>query len=69
MPRRRKDCPLCGKQSLVKLSNHLADVHQLSREKRQPYLTQARLNALENDRQKPVAKVEITIESMDERNS
>ena len=30
MPRRRKDCPICGKRSLVKLSNHLADIHQLS---------------------------------------
>ena len=34
MPRRRKDCPICCKRNLVKLSNHLADIHQLSRGKR-----------------------------------
>ena len=63
MPRRRKDCPLCGKQNLVKLSNHLAGVHRLSCEERRPYLAQA--SALENDRQKPLAKIifEITIKA------
>ena len=30
MPRLRKECPLCGKQGLLKLSNHLADYHHLS---------------------------------------
>ncbi len=38
MPRTRKDCPLCGKKSLCKLSNHLADTHQLSSEERRVYL-------------------------------
>ena len=37
MPRRRKDCPICGKRSLKRLANHLADVHELSIEERQPY--------------------------------
>ena len=38
MPRRRKDCRICGKRSLKRLANHLADVHELSIEERQPYL-------------------------------
>lgn len=42
MPRRRKDCPICGKRNLVKLSNHLADMHHLSCEDRQQYLVQVR---------------------------
>ena len=64
MPRRRKDCPLCGKQNLVKLSNHLASVHQLSREKMQPYLTQARFKAFELDRQNVTTIIfQITIKS------
>ena len=37
MPRRRKDCPICGKRNLVKLSNHLADIHPLSGETRRYY--------------------------------
>ena len=42
MPRKRKDCPLCGKKSLLKLSNHLADFHQLSPRERQPVLIRAK---------------------------
>ena len=30
MPRTRKVCPICGKKGLLKLSNHLANVHKLS---------------------------------------
>ena len=41
MPRRLKDCPICGKRNLVKLSNHLADIHQLSAEERKYYLSGA----------------------------
>ena len=41
MPRRRKDCPICGKRNLVKLSNHLADIHQLSAVERKYYLSRA----------------------------
>ena len=41
MPRRRKDCPICGKRNLVKLSNHLADIHQLSAVERKYYLSGA----------------------------
>ena len=37
MPRRRKDCPICGKRNLVKLLNHLADIHQLSAVERKYY--------------------------------
>ena len=40
MPRRRKDCPICGQRNLV-LSNHLADIHQLSGEERKYYLSGA----------------------------
>ena len=32
MPRRRRNCPICNKKNLAKLSNHLADIHQLSEE-------------------------------------
>ena len=68
MSQRRKDCPLCGKQNLVKLPNHLASVHQLPREKRQPYLTQAGFKALELDGQNVVARIifQITIKSAGE---
>ena len=41
MPRRSKDCPICGKRNLVKLSNHLADIHQLSAVERKYYLSGA----------------------------
>ena len=47
MPRLRKDCPLCGKQSLLKLSNHLADYHHLSTKDRQYYLRQAKILPLD----------------------
>ena len=42
MPRSRKDCPICGKRNLVKLSNHLADIHQLSAVERKYYLSGAK---------------------------
>ena len=42
MPHRHKDCPICGKRSLKRLANHLADVHELSIEERQPYLIQSK---------------------------
>ena len=41
MPRTRKDCLLCGKKNLCKLSNHLADIHRLSSEERRIYLSDA----------------------------
>ena len=41
MPRMRKDCPICGRKGLLKLSNHLANSHQLSCEDRHYYLTDA----------------------------
>ena len=40
MPCLRKDCPLCGKQGLLKLSNHLADYHHLTIKDQKPYLMQ-----------------------------
>ena len=42
MPRRRKDCPICEKRNLVKLSNYLADIHQLSAVERKYYLSGAK---------------------------
>lgn len=45
MKRYRKDCPIpgCGAIALVKLSNHLSQVHQLSSEERKPHLQKAKL--------------------------
>ena len=47
MPRKCKDCPICGKRSLKRLANHLADVHELSSQERQPYLITAKPTALD----------------------
>ena len=33
-----KGCLICGKRALRRLANHLADVHELSSQERQPYL-------------------------------
>jgi hypothetical protein len=43
--RRCRNCPIpnCGSKYLVKLSNHLADVHNLSTEERKQYLQEAKL--------------------------
>ena len=37
----RRTCSICGKQDLLKLSEHLRQVHQLSVNERQPYLRNA----------------------------
>ena len=37
----RRTCSICGKQDLLKLSDHLRQVHHLSIEERQPYLRNA----------------------------
>ena len=42
MPRQRRTCPLCHKCNLVKLSNHLSDVHHLDAEHRKPILEEAK---------------------------
>jgi hypothetical protein len=47
MPRKCKDCPICGKRALKRLSNHLADIHELSSQERQPYLIRAKPTALD----------------------
>ena len=47
MPRTRKDCPICPKKRLVKLSNHLADVQCLSSAERQTYLIRAKTTPLD----------------------
>ena len=47
MPRLRKDCPLCWKQGLLKLSNRLADYHHLSTKDRQYYIRQAKILPLD----------------------
>ena len=61
MPRTRKDCPICGKKSLLKLSNHLADFHQLSCEAREKYLIEARLDLSANDKEMIVPGEELNI--------
>ena len=38
---RRRTCPICGKSNLLKLSEHLRQVHDLSAQARQPWLMQA----------------------------
>ena len=47
MPRKCKDCPIYGKRALKRLANHLADVHELSSQERQPYLIRAKPTALD----------------------
>ena len=37
----RRICPICGKQNLLKLSNHLSQNHGLSSEERRPFLQRA----------------------------
>ena len=61
MPRTRKDCPICGKKSLLKLSNHLADFHQLSCEAREQNLIQAKLNLSANDKEMIIPGEELNI--------
>lgn len=43
MPRKRKHCPICGKRNLLKVSTHLADIHELSSVQRQPFLIRAKV--------------------------
>ena len=40
----RRDCPVpnCGAKNLVRLANHLADVHLLDIDKRRKYLQEAK---------------------------
>lgn len=42
MPRQRRTCPICQKKGLIKLSNHLADVHQLESDDRRIILKKAK---------------------------
>ena len=44
MQRKRKDCPVpgCCKTQLLRLANHLADVHGLSPDERKPWLQEAK---------------------------
>ena len=42
MPRQRRTCPICLKKGLLKLSNHLTDVHHLEVDERQALLQQAK---------------------------
>ena len=37
----RKVCPICGTPNILRLSDHLRQVHQLSVGERQPYLRSA----------------------------
>lgn len=40
--RRRKDCPVCKKEGLLKLSNHLTMVHNITGKKRKTLCCQAK---------------------------
>ena len=44
--KQKRDCPVagCEAKNLVKLSNHLFNVHKLNKENRKPYLKQAKQN-------------------------
>lgn len=43
--RHRRNCPICGKQDLLYLSDHLRQLHQLSSVERQPFLKRALLSS------------------------
>ena len=47
MHRKCKYCSICGKRAIKRFANHLADVHELSSEERQPYLIRANPTALD----------------------
>ncbi len=65
MPRKCKDCPICGKRALKRLANHLADVHELSPQERQPYLIRAKPTALGTKSAKNVDNTEMNDGSKD----
>ena len=50
MSRRRRTCPICQKEGLLKLSNHLADAHQLHSRERKPYLEKAKTLTINRSR-------------------
>ena len=66
MPRRRRDCPICSKKNLAKLSNHLADIHQLSGEERQHYLSKARSLSDQRESEEMLNRKRMRSESDDE---
>ncbi len=66
MPRTRRDCPTCGKRNLAKLSNHLADIHQLSGKERQYYLSKARSLGDQRESEEMSSRKRIRNESDDE---
>ena len=66
MPRRRRDCLICSKKNLAKLSNHLADIHQLSGEERQHYLSKARSLSNQRESEEMLNRKRMRSESDDE---
>ena len=64
--RRRRDCPICSKKNLAKLSNHLADIHQLSGEERQHYLSKARSLSDQRESEEMLNRKRMRSESDDE---
>ena len=65
MPQRRRDCPICSKKNLAKLSNHLADIHQLSGEERH-YLSKARSLSDQRESEEMLNQKRVRSESDDE---
>ena len=49
MGRKRKQCPLCGKDGLLHLYSHLRDTHGMNSEERQPWLRQAEISRSHNN--------------------
>ena len=66
MPRRRRDCPICSKKNLAKLSNHLADIHQLSGDERQHCLSKARSLSDQRESEEMLNRKRMRSESDDE---
>ena len=66
MPRRRRDCPICSKKNLAKLSNHLADIHRLSGEERQHYLSKAKSLSDQRESEEMLNRKRVRSESDDE---
>ena len=66
MPRRRRDCPICSKKNLAKLSNYSADIHQLSGEERQHYLSKARSLSDQRESEEMLNRKRMRSESDDE---
>ena len=55
----KRICPVCGKENLMYLSQHLASVHKLSSLERKPYLKKAKYQGITvySDNELPTVRV------------